>query len=63
MNWTDFGAALAILLVFEGLIPFLSPGGFKRSMAQIEQVPDHQLRILGLVSMLAGLGLLYWVRG
>ena len=63
MNWTDFGAALAILLVFEGLIPFLSPGGFKRSMAQIEQVPDKQLRRLGLVSMVAGLGLLYWVRG
>jgi len=63
VNWSDFGAALALLLVFEGLIPFLSPGGFKRSMAQIEQVPNRQLRILGLVSMLTGLGLLYWVRG
>lgn len=63
MNWADLGAALALLLVFEGLMPFLSPGGFKRSMAQIEQIPDKQLRILGLVSMLAGLVLLYWVRG
>jgi len=63
VNWTDIGAAFALLLVFEGLMPFLSPSGFKRSMAQIQQVTDKQLRILGLVSMLAGLFLLYWVRG
>ena len=63
MNWSDFGAALALLLVFEGLLPFLTPQGFKRSMAQILQTPDKQLRIMGLLSMLAGLMILYWVRG
>ncbi|HID82059.1 MAG TPA: DUF2065 domain-containing protein [Chromatiales bacterium] len=62
MNWSDIGAAIALLLVFEGLLPFLSPRGFKQSMSQIGQIPDKQLRIIGLVSMLGGLVLLYWIR-
>ena len=62
MNWSDLWAALALVLVFEGLMPFLSPGGFKRSMAQIQEIPDQPLRMMGLISMIIGVLLIYWVR-
>lgn len=62
MDWKDLGAALALLLVIEGLLPFLSPGGFKRRMQQIQEIPDSSLRNIGLATMIAGLALLYWTR-
>lgn len=60
--WSDLGAALALVLIVEGLMPFLSPGAFRRTMSQVTQMPDRQLRTIGFVSMLAGLGVLYLVR-
>ena len=63
MNWGDLLAAFALYLVIEGLLPFVSPGNWKQSVAMIAQLSDKQLRIFGLVSMLAGLILLAFVRG
>ena len=60
--WEDLLAALALVLVIEGLMPFLSPGGFRRTMEQVSRIPDRTLRTIGLVSMAAGVGLLYVVR-
>ena len=48
-------SALALVLVFEGLLPFLSPGGWRRMMQQALQLQDGQLRFFGLCSMLVGL--------
>lgn len=62
MNWTDLTSAFALVLVVEGLWPFLSPKGFKQRIAQILQVPSEVLRYLGLASMLLGLLVLYLVR-
>ncbi|MEX1081451.1 MAG: DUF2065 domain-containing protein [Halofilum sp. (in: g-proteobacteria)] len=62
LDWSALWAALALVLILEGLLPFLAPGAFRRSMAQVAQLPDRPLRALGLVSMLIGLLLLYWVR-
>ena len=58
----DFLRAVALLMVFEGVMPFLSPNSFKRNMLKMLQVPNQNLRIFGLVFMLLGLGLLYWTR-
>ena len=63
MNRTDFLTGLALYLVLEGILPFLSPEGWRRSMSMIAGLPPRQLRIFGLVSMLAGLVLLVFVRG
>ena len=63
MDWGDLLAAFALYLVIEGLLPFVSPRSWKQSVAMIAQVSDKQLRIFGLVSMLAGLMLLAFVRG
>ena len=60
--WSDFLAAVALILVIEGVMPFLSPDTMRRTMQQITRLPDRTLRIIGLVSMISGSLLLYWVR-
>jgi len=55
--------ALALLLVLEGLMPAINPGGWRRMFEQILQLPDHQIRMVGLVSMVAGLLLLWALQG
>ncbi len=58
----DLLAALALMLVIEGMLPFLSPAGLRRSLQTLVELDDRSLRLVGLVSMLAGLALLYLVR-
>lgn len=60
--WDDLWAATALFLVFEGILPFLSPGGFRKNLQLMSQMKDRSLRYAGFFSMLAGLGLLYVVR-
>ncbi|OGT37380.1 MAG: hypothetical protein A3F12_06375 [Gammaproteobacteria bacterium RIFCSPHIGHO2_12_FULL_38_14] len=50
-----FLSALGLLLVFEGILPFLSPEGWRKIMKQMMMQSDRTLRIIGLVSMLIGL--------
>ncbi len=63
MNWADLWAALALLLVFEGLIPFVSPGGYKNMVQQMAAMPEKMLRNAGLALMITGIVGLYLVRG
>jgi len=63
MDWNDLLTGLALYLVLEGVLPFLSPEGWRRSMSLMAGLPGRQLRVFGLVSMLAGLALLVLVRG
>ena len=58
MNGDTFWAALALMLVLEGLFPFLSPGGWRNTFSKLMQMRDGQLRFFGLASILLGLGLL-----
>lgn len=51
-------AALALVLVIEGLMPFLSPGGWRRMFMQVLQLSDGQIRFFGMCSVLLGLVLL-----
>jgi len=61
INWSNLGAAFALYLVLEGVVPFLSPQGMKRAFAAMTQLGDKQLRIFGLLSMLSGLALLHFL--
>jgi len=54
-----FWAALALVLVLEGLMPMLAPGGWRRTFQQLLCLRDGQLRFFGLCSVLLGL-LLLW---
>lgn len=47
--------ALALMLVFEGLLPFLSPTLWRQMFARVLQMSDGQIRFIGLSSMIAGL--------
>lgn len=63
MNWGDLWAALALVLVFEGLIPFLSPRGYRNMVQQMASMSEQMLRNTGLVLIISGLVFLYLVRG
>jgi uncharacterized protein YjeT (DUF2065 family) len=60
--WSDLLAALALVLVIEGMVPFLNPQSLRRMLETMSQLDDRTLRITGLVSMLCGVVLLYMVR-
>ena len=50
--------ALALVLVFEGLLPFLSPALWRQVFERAVRMTDGQIRFLGMSSMLAGMLLL-----
>ena len=54
-------AALALMLVFEGLMPFMSPTRWRQVFEQVLRLSDGQIRFIGLGSMLVGLLLLLFV--
>lgn len=62
MIWQDLWAALALVLVIEGILPFINPKGMRNVWQQMAQTDDKSLRIAGLVSMIAGLVVLSLVR-
>jgi uncharacterized protein YjeT (DUF2065 family) len=55
-------SALALMLVIEGLLPFLSPPTWRKVFERAIQMSDGQIRFIGLSSMIAGLValLLFW---
>lgn len=50
--------ALGLMLVLEGLLPFLAPRIWREAFQRITQMADGQLRFMGLTSMLGGLFLI-----
>lgn len=63
MDWNDLFAAFALYLILEGLLPFVSPDNWRKSLLMISKFKDGQLRFFGLASILVGLSLLLWIRG
>lgn len=59
--WHDPWVALALVFVIEGIWPFLNPAGIKRVWRNMAEQDDGSLRVAGLISMVAGVGLLYLV--
>lgn len=62
LNWSDLGAALAIVCVIEGMMPFINPAGMRALLSKIAAMNDRELRIGGLGSMLVGVLILFAVR-
>lgn len=60
--WNELLSAMALVLVIEGIMPFISPNGWRQTMLQASQLEDKALRSIGLASMLAGAVLLYVMR-
>ena len=55
-------AAFALMLVIEGVLPFLVPTLWRDTFRRLTELSDGQIRFIGLTSMLAGLLLLAIVR-
>lgn len=60
--WIDLLTAIALVLILEGIMPFLNPDGLRRMFAMATQLDNATLRFIGLTSMCLGLVLLYVVR-
>ena len=59
MMWQTFLLAFGLLLVIEGILPALNPGGYRRTIQTISGMDDRVLRTWGLISMSAGAVLIY----
>ncbi|UVE17548.1 DUF2065 domain-containing protein [Pseudomonas sp. LS44] len=57
--WQELGIAVCLVLVLEGILPFLYPRRWRETIAQVLQLSDRHLRLIGLASMLLGTALLY----
>ena len=54
--------AFALMLVIEGVLPFLFPGLWRDTFKRLTEMSDGQIRFIGLTSMVAGLLLLFIAR-
>ena len=60
--WDTLLMAFALMLVLEGILPFLLPGIWRETFKKLTEIGDNQVRFIGLTSMLLGLLLLYLVK-
>jgi uncharacterized protein YjeT (DUF2065 family) len=59
---TTLAMALALMLILEGVLPFLAPNLWRDTFRRLTQMSDGQIRFVGLSSMIVGLLLLLWAR-
>ncbi len=60
--WNELLVAIALVLIIEGVLPFVNPKGMRRAWATLAEMDDRSLRSTGLISMGIGVLLLYLVR-
>lgn len=60
--WSEFITALALLLIIEGILPAIYPGGLRRAMLEAARLSDDTLRSVGLAAILVGLVILTLTR-
>ncbi len=61
--WDDLWAAIALMLIIEGIMPFINPESFCRTLKVVSEMKRKSVRILGMIWIGLGLATLYWVRG
>lgn len=61
MAWMNFWQVIALVCVIEGLLPFLSPTLMRKAWLSMAQLDDNVIRMVGLVSMITGVVVLYLV--
>lgn len=62
MSEHPFIAALALVLIIEGIMPFLAPNVWKDLLKQIAELDNKQLRIFGAVMLLTGAAILQYIK-
>lgn len=56
--WHELAVALCLMLVIEGIIPFLAPQRWRKMLQMLDQVDDNTMRYIGLASMVVGTAIL-----
>ncbi len=59
--WHDLWVALALMMVIEGILPFVNPAAVRKMLWAVLQMNDHSIRVGGLITMLIGVATLYLV--
>jgi uncharacterized protein len=62
LAWADLLAGFAFYLILEGLLPFVSPQGWRKGLGAISSLSDGQLRGFGLAVAIVGLLVLFIAR-
>ncbi|GMT39712.1 MAG: hypothetical protein IEMM0001_0447 [bacterium] len=62
MDWYDFFTAIALMLIFEGILPFLNPDRYRKMLEMMEKISNNHLRTMGLIVTVVGVVLLTLVR-
>lgn len=62
MAWQELFVAVALVLIIEGLIPLVSPYTLRKTYQRLVEMDDQIIRVIGLVSMIAGAVLLTFVK-
>lgn len=60
--WKDLAVAMCLVMIIEGIVPFLYPRRWRHMAMSLAQVDDRTMRLVGLGSMLIGTVFLYLVR-
>lgn len=58
----DLGRAICLMMVLEGIMPFLAPHRWRNMAQTLATVDDRTMRMIGFVSMLSGAGILFLLR-
>ena len=61
-EWQALIAGFGFYLLLEGLMPFLNPGGFKKVLSMMQDLPDQQIRRLGALMLVVGIILLFSIK-
>ena len=62
VDWEGLFAALAFVLVIEGLFPLVNPRGARSAFETLSRLPESDLRVAGVVSVVVGTGLLFFIK-
>ena len=60
---SDFLVAIGLVFALEGILFAAFPGAVKQAMVHVTETPDATLRIIGIVSAVVGVILVWLVRG
>lgn len=52
--WHDLAVAFCLMLVIEGILPFIAPDCWRRMLMMLDQIDNTTMRGIGLASMLTG---------
>lgn len=57
--WHEIAVAVCLMMVIEGIIPFLAPQRWRKMVQYLAEIDDRNMRMMGLSSMLIGTVMLY----